>query len=99
LGALHRVARDQAGQARIPPRVGEGGEHRHLGNVSETYDRVSDLLSHAALRLFFGSRLFFRASIRSMTSAPFSFCFSGAVISSVSPAFTFSFTRFRMSSR
>ena len=40
--ALLRVVRDESCQRGVAPRVGEAGEHRGLGDPSQTNDRVTD---------------------------------------------------------
>src|SRR5687768_11635087 len=88
----------------------DGDAHRLVVIVAARFAAWHvDSPGYAARRLFgarfvfgcFFSTLFLRSCMRSITSAPFSGrrSFSGSVISSVSPAFTFSSMRFMRSWR
>src|SRR5688500_2147252 len=109
--AGRRQLLDRALEAVEGVRVAVGHLHREGFLVAVTADFTSSHLCflHAARRLRaarlaglgFFSTLCLSSDMRSITSAPFFArgSFSGSVISSASPAFTFSFTRFSRSSR
>src|SRR5512134_2126147 len=109
--ASRRELRDRALEAVEGVCGAVGHLHRERLRVAVAADfasrHVASSSFHAARRFLaarfagFFSMLFFKSSIRSMTSAPFSALrsFSGSVISSLWPAFTFSSMRFKRSSR
>src|SRR5512134_964006 len=107
--ASRRELRDRALEAVEGVCGAVGHLHRERLRVAVAADFASRHVAsfHAARRFLatrfagFFSMLFFKSSIRSITSAPFSALrsFSGSVVSSLWPAFTFSSMRFKRSSR